>query len=167
MSILSGLVDDPFGYGRVVRNAEGDVEAIVEEKDATDEQRAIREINSGILAFDAEFLLDALPRIGNDNAKGEYYLTDTVYLARQAGLHVGAHAIDDVWQTEGVNDRAQLAALGAELNRRIVTRWMQRGRHASWTRRPPGSTPTSCSPRTSRSCPASSSSARRSSPRTR
>jgi bifunctional UDP-N-acetylglucosamine pyrophosphorylase/glucosamine-1-phosphate N-acetyltransferase len=127
VSILSGLVEDPFGYGRVVRNAEGDVEAIVEEKDATDEQRAIREINSGILAFDAGFLLDALPRIGNDNAKGEYYLTDTVRLAREQGLHVGAHAIDDVWQTEGVNDRTQLAAIGAELNRRIVTRWMQEG----------------------------------------
>jgi len=127
VSILSGVVDQPFGYGRVVRNDEGDVEAIVEEKDATDEQRAIREINSGILAFDAEFLLDALPRIGNDNAKGEFYLTDTVRLAREAGLHVGAHPIDDVWQTEGVNDRAQLATLGAELNRRIVTRWMQEG----------------------------------------
>ena len=127
VSILSGRVDDPFGYGRVVRNAEGDVEAIVEEKDATEEQRAITEINSGILAFDAEFLLDALPRIGNDNAKGEYYLTETVRLAREQGLHVGAHPIDDVWQTEGVNDRAQLAALGAELNRRIVTRWMQDG----------------------------------------
>ena len=127
VSILSGLVEEPFGYGRVVRNAEGDVEAIIEEKDATEEQRAIREINSGILAFDAEFLLDALPRIGNDNAKGEYYLTDTVHLAREAGLHVGAHPIDDVWQTEGANDRAQLAALGAELNRRIVTHWMQQG----------------------------------------
>jgi bifunctional UDP-N-acetylglucosamine pyrophosphorylase/glucosamine-1-phosphate N-acetyltransferase len=127
VSILSGLVEDPFGYGRVVRNAEGDVEAIVEEKDATEEQRAIREINSGILAFDADFLLDALPRIGNDNAKGEYYLTDTVRLAREQGLHVGAHPIDDVWQTEGANDRAQLAALGAELNRRIVTRWMRDG----------------------------------------
>jgi bifunctional UDP-N-acetylglucosamine pyrophosphorylase / glucosamine-1-phosphate N-acetyltransferase len=127
VSILSGLVEDPFGYGRVVRNADGDVEAIVEERDATDEQRAIREVNSGILAFDAEFLLDALPRIGNDNAKGEYYLTDTVFLARQAGLHVGAHPIDDVWQTEGANDRAQLAAIGAELNRRLVTRWMQQG----------------------------------------
>jgi len=127
VSILSGLVDRPFGYGRVVRNEEGDVEAIVEEKDATAEQRAITEINSGILAFDAEFLLDALPRIGNDNAKGEYYLTDTVKLARDAGLHVGAHPIDDVWQTEGVNDRAQLAAIGAEMNRRILTRWMQEG----------------------------------------
>jgi bifunctional UDP-N-acetylglucosamine pyrophosphorylase/glucosamine-1-phosphate N-acetyltransferase len=127
VSILSGLVDNPFGYGRVVRNDEGDVEAIVEEKDATAEQREIREINSGILAFDAEFLLDALPRIGNDNAKGEYYLTDTVSLAREAGLHVGAHPISDVWQTEGANDRAQLATLGAEMNRRIVARWMREG----------------------------------------
>jgi bifunctional UDP-N-acetylglucosamine pyrophosphorylase/glucosamine-1-phosphate N-acetyltransferase len=127
VSILSGRVEKPFGYGRVVRNAEGDVEAIVEEKDATDEQRSITEINSGILAFDAEFLLDALPRIGNDNAKGEYYLTDTVQLAREAGLHVGAHPIDDVWQTEGANDRVQLAALGAEMNRRLVERWMRDG----------------------------------------
>ncbi|MFL6003193.1 MAG: bifunctional UDP-N-acetylglucosamine diphosphorylase/glucosamine-1-phosphate N-acetyltransferase GlmU [Nocardioides sp.] len=127
VSILSGVVPDPFGYGRVVRTPEGDVEAIVEEKDATDEQREIREISSGILAFDAAFLAEALPKIGNDNAKGEYYLTDTVQLARDAGLTVGAHAIDDVRQTEGANDRAQLADLGRELNRRIVTRWMRDG----------------------------------------
>jgi bifunctional UDP-N-acetylglucosamine pyrophosphorylase/glucosamine-1-phosphate N-acetyltransferase len=127
VSILSGVVADPFGYGRIVRNDDGDVEAIVEEKDATPEQRGIHEINSGILAFDAEFLLDALPRIGNDNAKGEYYLTDVVQIARDAGLTVGAHVIDDVRQTEGANDRAQLAELGRELNRRIVTRWMKDG----------------------------------------
>ncbi|MFC4783471.1 bifunctional UDP-N-acetylglucosamine diphosphorylase/glucosamine-1-phosphate N-acetyltransferase GlmU [Nocardioides sp. MAHUQ-72] len=127
VSILSGVVNDPFGYGRIVRNTEGDVEAIVEEKDATPEQRSIREINSGILAFDAEFLLEALPRIGNDNAKGEYYLTDVVQIARDAGLTVGAHVIEDVRQTEGANDRAQLAELGRELNRRIVTRWMKDG----------------------------------------
>jgi bifunctional UDP-N-acetylglucosamine pyrophosphorylase/glucosamine-1-phosphate N-acetyltransferase len=127
VSILSGVVADPFGYGRIVRNDEGDVEAIVEEKDATPEQREICEINSGILAFDAEFLADALGRITNDNHKGEYYLTDTVQLARDAGLTVGAHPIDDVMQTEGANDRAQLAELGRELNRRIVTQWMRDG----------------------------------------
>ena len=97
--------------------ATGEVEAIVEEKDATREQREIREINTGILAFDAAFLVEALPRIGNDNAKGEYYLTDTVRLAREDGLTVGAYPIDDVAQTEGANDRAQLAELGRELNR--------------------------------------------------
>ncbi len=127
VSILSGRVRDPFGYGRIIRNAEGDVEAIVEEKEATPEQRDIDEINSGILAFDAGFLVSALARITNDNAKGEYYLTDAVALAREDGLTVGAHLVDDVAQTEGANDRAQLAELGRELNRRIVTRWMQDG----------------------------------------
>ena len=127
VSILSGRVPNPFGYGRIVRNDEGDVEAIVEEKEATPAQREIDEINSGILAFDAGFLISALPRITNDNAKGEYYLTDAVHLAREDGLTVGAHLIDDVAQTEGVNDRAQLAELGKELNRRIVTRWMKDG----------------------------------------
>jgi bifunctional UDP-N-acetylglucosamine pyrophosphorylase / glucosamine-1-phosphate N-acetyltransferase len=127
VSILSGVVSNPFGYGRVVRAADGDVEAIVEEKDASPEQREISEISSGILAFDAAFLVEALPKIGNDNAKGEYYLTDTVQIARDAGLTVGAHAIDDVMQTEGANDRAQLAELGRELNRRVVTRWMRDG----------------------------------------
>jgi bifunctional UDP-N-acetylglucosamine pyrophosphorylase/glucosamine-1-phosphate N-acetyltransferase len=127
VSILSGIVENPFGYGRVLRNDEGDVEAIVEEKDASPAQREVREINSGILAFDAEFLLGALPRIGNDNAKGEYYLTDVIAIAREDGLTVGAYPIDDVMQTEGVNDRAQLARLGAEMNRRIVDRWMRDG----------------------------------------
>ncbi|WP_245644603.1 bifunctional UDP-N-acetylglucosamine diphosphorylase/glucosamine-1-phosphate N-acetyltransferase GlmU [Nocardioides jensenii] len=127
VSILSGIVPNPFGYGRIVRNKEGDVEAIVEEKDATPLQRDIGEINSGILAFDAEFLIEALTKIGNNNANGEFYLTDTVGIARDAGLTVGAYAIDDVSQTEGANDRAQLAALGRELNRRIVTQWMKDG----------------------------------------
>ena len=127
VSVLSGIVPQPHGYGRIVRNAEGDVEGIVEEKDATAEQREIHEINSGILAFDAEFLVDALPRVGNDNAKGEYYLTDVVGLAREAGLAVGAFPLDDVMQTEGANDRIQLAQLGRELNRRIVEDWMREG----------------------------------------
>ncbi|HET9631832.1 MAG TPA: bifunctional UDP-N-acetylglucosamine diphosphorylase/glucosamine-1-phosphate N-acetyltransferase GlmU, partial [Terrabacter sp.] len=127
VSVLSGIVDDPFGYGRIVRNDEGDVEAIVEERDASSDQRGIHEISSGILAFDAGFLVEALPRLGNDNAKGEYYLTDTVGLAREAGLTVGAFPIDDWMQTEGANDRVQLAHLGRELNRRIVEGWMRDG----------------------------------------
>ncbi len=127
VSILSGVVPDPRGYGRIVRDADGEVVAIVEEKDATREQREIGEINSGILAFDAGFLAGALPRIGNDNSKGEYYLTDTVRLAQHDGLTVGAYPIDDVTETEGANDRAQLAALGRVLNRRIVTGFMREG----------------------------------------
>lgn len=127
VSILSGKVQNPFGYGRIIRNDDGDVEAIVEEKDASPSQREVHEINSGILAFDAEFLLEALPRVGNDNAKGEFYLTDLVRIARDDGLTVGAHVLSDVRQTEGANDRAQLAALGRELNRRILNRWMVEG----------------------------------------
>jgi bifunctional UDP-N-acetylglucosamine pyrophosphorylase/glucosamine-1-phosphate N-acetyltransferase len=127
MSILTGVVADPTGYGRIVRDEQDSVAAIIEEKDASPEQAAISEINSGILAFDADFLDEVLPRIGNDNAKGEYYLTDAVALAREAGRTVAAFAIDDVMQTEGANDRVQLATLGAEMNRRILERWMREG----------------------------------------
>ena len=127
MSILTGVVEDPTGYGRIVRDENDAVTAIVEEKDASPAEAAIAEINSGILAFDADFLDEVLPRIGNDNAKGEYYLTDAVSLAREAGRTVAAFAVEDVMQTEGANDRAQLAALGAEMNRRILDRWMRDG----------------------------------------
>ena len=127
VSILSGRVANPFGYGRIVRDDAGSVVAIVEEKDATEAQRAIDEINSGILAFDAAFLVRALPRLTNDNANGEYYLTDTVKIALGDGLAVGAHQVADVSQTEGANDRAQLAELGRQMNARIVERWMREG----------------------------------------
>lgn len=127
VSILTGRVRNPFGYGRIVRDADGSVLGIVEEKDASAAEREIDEINSGILAFDADFLSSALPRLSNDNANGEYYLTDTVKIAREDGLTVGAHLIDDVTETEGANDRAQLAELGRQMNARIVTAWMKEG----------------------------------------
>jgi bifunctional UDP-N-acetylglucosamine pyrophosphorylase/glucosamine-1-phosphate N-acetyltransferase len=127
ITVLTAEVPDPFGYGRVIRDEAGAVTAIVEEKDATAEQAAVREISSGIFAFDGAFLAGALSRITNDNAKGEYYLTDVVHIAAQDGRGVGAHRIADVMQTEGANDRAQLARLGAELNRRILDRWMRDG----------------------------------------
>lgn len=127
MSILSGIVAEPFGYGRVVRERGESVAAIVEQKDATPEQATINEINSGILAFDADFLDSALPRITNENAKGEYYLTDTVALAREDGREVRAFPLGDVLQTEGANDRAQLASLAKEKNRRILDGWMREG----------------------------------------
>ena len=127
VTVLTAEVADPFGYGRILRADDGSVTAIVEEKEATPEQAAVREINSSIFAFDGRFLADALSRITNDNAKGEYYLTDVVAIAREDGRSVGAHRIDDVMQTEGANDRAQLAGLAAELNRRILDRWMRAG----------------------------------------
>jgi bifunctional UDP-N-acetylglucosamine pyrophosphorylase/glucosamine-1-phosphate N-acetyltransferase len=126
-TVLTAELDDPFGYGRVLRGDDGSVIAIVEERDATPEQASVREINSGIFAFDGAFLDDALSRVTNDNAKAEYYLTDVVAVARQDGHTVGAHRITDVMQTEGANDRVQLAGLAAELNRRILRRWMLAG----------------------------------------
>ncbi|MFT4085474.1 MAG: bifunctional UDP-N-acetylglucosamine diphosphorylase/glucosamine-1-phosphate N-acetyltransferase GlmU [Nocardioides sp.] len=126
-SVLTGVVPEPAGYGRIVRDETGAVRAIVEEKDATEEQRAITEVNSGIVAFDAAALAALLPRIGNDNAKAEYYLTDAIGLAAADGLAVGAVRVADVTETEGANDRAQLAALGRTLNERIVTGWMRAG----------------------------------------
>jgi bifunctional UDP-N-acetylglucosamine pyrophosphorylase / glucosamine-1-phosphate N-acetyltransferase len=127
VTVLTATVPDPTGYGRVLRDADGSVTAIVEHKDADDAQRAVREINSGIYAFDAKVLADALGRIGTDNAQGELYLTDVLAIARADGLPVAAFTTDDVWQVEGVNDRVQLAALGAELNRRTLEGWMRAG----------------------------------------
>jgi bifunctional UDP-N-acetylglucosamine pyrophosphorylase/glucosamine-1-phosphate N-acetyltransferase len=126
-TVLTAEVPDPTGYGRVLRDAGGSVTAIVEQRDASPEQARVREINSGIFAFDGAFLAEALARVTNDNAKGEYYLTDVVAIARSDGRRVGAHLIDDVMQTEGANDRVQLARLGAELNRRVLERWMRAG----------------------------------------
>ncbi len=127
VTVLTAHVADPTGYGRIVRAADGSVEAIVEHRDATAEQQAITEINSGIYAFDSTVLVDALARLRPDNDQGELYLTDVLGLARADGGRVAAVVTEDVWQTEGVNDRVQLAALGRELNRRVVEGWMRAG----------------------------------------
>ena len=127
VTVVTAEVADPTGYGRVVRGADGGVERIVEQKDASEAERSIREINSGIWGFDAAVLRDALDQVGTDNAQGEKYLTDVLALARAAGHRVGAHRIDDIWQTEGVNDRVQLAKLGRVLNDRVCEKWMRAG----------------------------------------
>ncbi len=127
VSVITAHLEDPTGYGRIVRDADGHVARIVEQKDATDDERALTEINSGIYAFDAALLREALARVGTDNAQGEKYLTDVVQIAREAGRGVSAHVIDDPWQTEGVNDRVQLATLGRELNRRLCEQHMRAG----------------------------------------
>jgi bifunctional UDP-N-acetylglucosamine pyrophosphorylase/glucosamine-1-phosphate N-acetyltransferase len=127
VSVVTAHLADPTGYGRVVRDPEGRVERIVEHKDATEAEREIREINSGIYAFDAAVLREALSRVGTENAQGEKYLTDVVAVVRAAGRPVRAHVVGDLWQTEGVNDRVQLAALGRELNRRVCERHMRAG----------------------------------------
>jgi len=127
VTVVTSHIPDPTGYGRIVRDADGSVARIVEQKDATDDERAITEVNSGIYAFEATLLTQALAGLGTDNAQGEKYLTDVVGIARAQGRAVAAYVLADVWQTEGVNDKIQLARLGAELNRRTVEAAMREG----------------------------------------
>jgi bifunctional UDP-N-acetylglucosamine pyrophosphorylase / glucosamine-1-phosphate N-acetyltransferase len=127
ITVLTAAVEDPSGYGRIVRDERGAVTAIVEHRDATNEQLRIDEINSGIYAFDANVLTEALSRLQPHNAQGELYLTDVIAIATEDGKGVGALRCDDPWLVEGVNDRVQLAALGKELNRRVVEGWMRAG----------------------------------------
>ena len=120
VTVLTAEVLEPSGYGRIVRDPDGQVASIVEEKDADAEQRAITEINSGVYAFDGALLADALPRLSSGNAGGELYLTDVVALARQDGHRVEGVRCADPVQTQGVNDRVQLADLARELNARLI-----------------------------------------------
>lgn len=127
VTVLTAVLDDATGYGRILRAADGTVTGIREHKDATDAEREVREVNSGIYAFDAAVLRAALAKVTTDNAQGEKYLTDVLGLARDAGGRVAAVVTTDRWQVEGANDRVQLSALGAELNRRTVEAWMRAG----------------------------------------
>ena len=126
VTVLTAIVPDPTGYGRVVR--EGDhVARIVEQKDAAPEELDLSEINSGIYVFESDVLAAGIAALEAKNAQGELYLTDVVAHARASGRRVGAQLLADYLQTEGVNDRIQLAERGAELNRRILHRWMAEG----------------------------------------
>ena len=127
VSVLTARVSDPSGYGRIVRGSGDEVLGIVEDRDASEAQRGIDEINSGIYVFDPVTLREGLAQLRPTNDQGELYLTDVVGFAREAGRSVGAYATTDGWQTEGVNDRLQLTRMNAELNRRILHRWMRAG----------------------------------------
>jgi len=111
IALLTVVLGDPTGYGRIVRNANEDVTAIVEHKDADDSQKKIREVNTDILAVRAGYLNDCLERIGNDNAQGEYYLTDLIEIAVNDGNKVITAQPDTESEVEGINDRIQLAKL--------------------------------------------------------
>jgi bifunctional UDP-N-acetylglucosamine pyrophosphorylase/glucosamine-1-phosphate N-acetyltransferase len=126
-TVLTAVLDDPTGYGRVVRDASGAVTEIVEHKDADDAVRAVREINSGVFAFDAEHLRDAIGRLDTDNAQGELYLTDVLGLHREAGLVVRAHVAPDAAETMGVNDRVQLSEARRLLRDRLVEQHQRSG----------------------------------------
>lgn len=127
LTLLSANFADPTGAGRIVRGEGGAFEAIVEQKDATEEQREITEVNAGVYVFDAAALRVALERIGTDNAQNEKYLTDAAAGIRGTGGRIEAVAVGDPWLVAGINDRAQLAAAAAELNARIVRGWQLNG----------------------------------------
>ena len=128
VTVLTTIVADPTGYGRIIRDPDtGDVARIVEEGDATDDEREITEINTGTYAFDAAALRSALAGVGRANAQGEMYLTDAIAAARASGGAVRAIMLEDSAAAEGVNDRVQLSRAGAELNARILERWMLDG----------------------------------------
>jgi bifunctional UDP-N-acetylglucosamine pyrophosphorylase / glucosamine-1-phosphate N-acetyltransferase len=127
VTILSTDIPDTTGYGRIVRQADGSVASIVEHKDATEAERAITEINVGMYAFDGVLLESALKRVTTDNVKGEEYLTDVVAIARADGHRVGAYQSPDWVETQGVNDKVQLAQARRQLNDRILEAHMRAG----------------------------------------
>ncbi|MDX1460163.1 MAG: bifunctional UDP-N-acetylglucosamine diphosphorylase/glucosamine-1-phosphate N-acetyltransferase GlmU [Xanthomonadales bacterium] len=127
LGVLTFRAPDPSGYGRIVRNADDRITAIVEERDASEAERAIDEVNSGILACPAERLRTWIEAIGNDNAQREYYLTDVVAVAVGQGARVEAVQADDPAALSGANDRAQLAELEAQLRTRRANRLMAQG----------------------------------------
>lgn len=126
-TVLTAVVDDATGYGRILRAANGDVLGIVEHKDATDEQRGIREFNSGIYVFDLALLRGALTRLTTDNAQGEEYLTDVLAILRTDGHRVAASIAPDADEVMGVNDKVQLALASRLIRDRIVAAHMRAG----------------------------------------
>lgn len=127
LTLLSAELDDPTGYGRVVRAKDGSVARIVEDRDATDKERTLREVNTAIMVVRESLLGPALRRVGRHNAQNEYYLTDVVAELHDAGHLTDALLITDPQEATGVNDRAQLAAAETMLRQRINERWMRRG----------------------------------------
>ena len=115
LSVLTAVVEEPFGYGRILRNPEGWLEKIVEERDASEEERLIREINTGIFCVRARFLTEGLKEIGKENAQGEYYLTDLVEIAKRKGLRCSAHIAADPMEVMGINTRVDLAIANEKL----------------------------------------------------
>ena len=126
-TILAAHMTEPTGYGRLVRSKHGLVARVVEEADATPEERAIQEVNTSIYCFRRDLLGPALRRVSPDNTQGEYYLTDVIAVLHDTGHGVDALTIDDAEQVQGVNDRWQLAVAEAELRRRINQRWLLDG----------------------------------------
>ncbi|MBX3244524.1 MAG: bifunctional UDP-N-acetylglucosamine diphosphorylase/glucosamine-1-phosphate N-acetyltransferase GlmU [Acidobacteria bacterium] len=124
-TVLTVRLDNPTGYGRVIRSDDGNFDRIVEQKDANESELAVNEINSGIYCFDTKKLFAALANVKNNNAQGEYYLTDVPAMFREAGDTVGLYVHDDRAEIEGINDRVQLAEMERMLRERTIDRLMR------------------------------------------
>ncbi|MCD1276753.1 bifunctional UDP-N-acetylglucosamine diphosphorylase/glucosamine-1-phosphate N-acetyltransferase GlmU [Streptococcus sinensis] len=126
-TILTAEADNPFGYGRIIRNQHGEVVKIVEQKDASDFEQQIKEINTGTYVFDNARLFEALKNINTNNAQGEYYITDVIGIFRENGEKVGAYTLKDFDESLGVNDRVALATAECVMRRRINQQHMVNG----------------------------------------
>ena len=126
-TVMSAMMEDPFGYGRILRDANGDVAGIVEQKDASEEQKLIKEINTGNYCVEAPLLFEVLRTLGNNNAQGEYYLTDVLAKLRAMGKKVGGVVTADSEMIMGVNSRRQLAEAESVMRRRILEKLMDEG----------------------------------------
>jgi bifunctional UDP-N-acetylglucosamine pyrophosphorylase/glucosamine-1-phosphate N-acetyltransferase len=127
MGLLTINLDQPTGYGRIVRNTKGDITEIIEQKDASVEQLKITEVNTGVLALQSSQLSDWLPKITNNNAQGEYYLTDLVVIAREAGVEIISVNPESATEVEGVNNRVQLSQLERAHQRQLAEVLMESG----------------------------------------
>ncbi len=126
-TLLTAIAEDPTGYGRVIRNADGHVERVVEQKDTNESERLVNEINTGIYCFDNQKLFSSLKKVNNNNAQGEYYLPDVIGILQQQGYTIGAVAAASFDETMGVNDRVALSQ-AEQLMRERLNRWhMQQG----------------------------------------
>jgi bifunctional UDP-N-acetylglucosamine pyrophosphorylase/glucosamine-1-phosphate N-acetyltransferase len=127
LSVLTAVLENPSGYGRIIRGPTGWLERIVEEKDSSEEEKLIREINTGIFSIKAPFLIDGLKEIGQENAQGEYYLTDLVEIGRKRGVRCSAHMVADPTEVMGINTRADLAVANEVLRQEKVMDLMLSG----------------------------------------
>lgn len=127
VTVITAEMANPDGYGRIIRESDGTVSAIVEHRDANAEQRKIREINSGMYLFEIPALLTALSSLSNENSQGEYYLTDALESIRESNGRTGAYLVSDADEIMGVNDRAQLSEAEAILSKRLIRAHMKNG----------------------------------------